>query len=96
MPLARRLPKRGFTNIFGTEYQVVNVGQLAGLAGDVDPVALRGAGLIRSLRKPVKILGVGEVSAVLNVSAHAFSGSAREKIEAAGGSATVIGASEEA
>ena len=96
MPLHRRIPKRGFFSRNRVEYQVVNVGQLAGLAGDVDLVALRGAGLIRSLRKPVKILGVGEVSAVLNVSAHAFSGSAREKIEAAGGSATVISASEEA
>ncbi|MBT8336995.1 MAG: 50S ribosomal protein L15 [Gemmatimonadetes bacterium] len=96
MPLHRRIPKRGFHSRNRVEYQVVNVGHLEGLAGDVDPTALRAAGLIRSLRKPVKILGVGAVSAALNVSAHAFSGSAREKIEAAGGSATVIGASEEA
>ena len=96
MPLHRRIPKRGFHSRNRVEYQVVNVGHLGGLEGDVDPVALREAGLIRSLRKPVKVLGVGEVSSALNVSAHAFSGSAREKIEAAGGSATVIGASEEA
>jgi large subunit ribosomal protein L15 len=96
MPLHRRIPKRGFHSRNRVEYQVVNVGHLEGLDGDVDPTVLRAAGLIRSLRKPVKILGVGEVSAALNISAHAFSGSAREKIEAAGGSATVIGASEEA
>jgi large subunit ribosomal protein L15 len=96
MPLHRRIPKRGFHSRNRVEYQVVNVGHLQGLAGDVDPVALREAGLIRSLRKPVKVLGEGELSAALNISAHAFSGSAREKIEAAGGSATVIGASEEA
>ena len=96
MPLHRRIPKRGFHSRNRVEYQVVNVGHLQGLEGDVDPTTLRAAGLIRSLRKPVKILGVGEMSSALNVSAHAFSGSAREKIEAAGGSATVIGASEEA
>ncbi|MEQ9569853.1 MAG: 50S ribosomal protein L15, partial [Longimicrobiales bacterium] len=57
MPLHRRIPKRGFHNFNRVEYQVVNVGQLEGLSGDVDPAALREAGLIRSLRRPVKILG---------------------------------------
>lgn len=95
MPLQRRLPKRGFHNPFRTEYQVVNVRDLAGLEGEVDPRALKQAGLIGSLRRPVKILGEGELSAALEVRAHAFSGSAREKIEGAGGSVRVLGEEEE-
>jgi large subunit ribosomal protein L15 len=92
MPLHRRLPKRGFHNPFRTEYQVVNVGQLAeaGLQGEVTPAALRAGGLIGSLRLPVKILGNGELSAALTVHAHAFSASARQKIEQAGGAAHVV------
>ena len=96
MPLHRRIPKRGFTNMNRVEYQVVNIGQLAALTGEVGPGALRAAGLIRSLRKPIKILGDGELSASLQVSAHAFSGSAREKIEGAGGSVTVLDSSGQA
>lgn len=91
MPLIRRIPKRGFKSINRTEYQIVNVRELEKVDGDVSPETLKAAGLIRSLRKPVKILGVGEVGAKVSVTAHAFSGSAREKIEAAGGSVTVIG-----
>jgi large subunit ribosomal protein L15 len=92
MPLHRRLPKRGFHNPFRTEYQVVNVGQLAeaGLQGEVTPEALRAGGLIGSLRLPVKILGNGELSAAMTVHAHAFSASARQKIEQAGGAALLV------
>lgn len=90
MPLHRRIPKRGFTNINRVEYQVVNVRDLDRFEGDVSPAALKEAGLVGSLAKPVKILGVGEVAKSLAVSAHAFSGSARSKIEGAGGSVVVI------
>ncbi len=96
MPLHRRIPKRGFHNFNRVEYQVVNVSQLEGLSGDVGPEALRAAGLIRSLRRPVKVLGNGDLSSAVNVTAHAFSGSASRKIEAAGGSATVLGAQDQA
>jgi large subunit ribosomal protein L15 len=97
MPLIRRIPKRGFKSINRVEYQVVNVRDLERFEGEVSPEGLKGAGLIRSMSKPVKVLGVGDVSKKLSVSAHAFSGSARTKIEGAGGSVTVIGtgASEE-
>jgi large subunit ribosomal protein L15 len=93
MPLIRRIPKRGFKSINRVEYQVVNVRDLGRVDGDVSPDTLKGAGLIRSLRKPVKVLGVGEVGKKVSVSAHAFSASARSKIEAAGGTVTVIGPS---
>jgi len=90
----RRLPfRRGFTNIFRVEYQPVNVDQLSVLFGEgqvVTPEVLREKGAIRSLRKPVKILGRGEISFPLAVSAHAFSASARQKIEAAGGSVAIL------
>jgi large subunit ribosomal protein L15 len=90
MPLIRRIPKRGFKPLDRTEYQVVNVRDLGRVEGDVTPQALKAAGLIGSLRKPVKVLGQGEVAKGVSVSAHAFSQSARSKIEAAGGSASVI------
>ncbi|MFQ5536441.1 MAG: 50S ribosomal protein L15 [Gemmatimonadota bacterium] len=92
MPLHRRIPKRGFTNINRVEYQVVNVRELARFEGEVSVATLKEAGLIGSLRKPVKILGVGEVEKALQVEAHAFSKSAREKIEAAGGSVSLLSA----
>jgi large subunit ribosomal protein L15 len=96
MPLQRRIPKRGFSNRNRVEYQVVNVRDLERLdVSDVTPKALRAGGLIRSLRLPVKILGVGDVDRAFNVSAHAFSGSARTKIEAAGGSVSVVGSHDE-
>ena len=91
-PLIRRIPKRGFTSINRVEYQVVNVRDLVRVEGDITPVTLKAAGLIGSVNRPVKVLGVGEVDRAATVSAHAFSGSARAKIEAAGGSATVIAA----
>ena len=90
MPLIRRIPKRGFTPLERTVYQVINVRDLERLEGDVSPEALKAAGLIGSLKKPVKVLGQGEVAKAVSVSAHAFSQSARAKIEAAGGKVSVI------
>ena len=90
MPLHRRLPKRGFKNFTRVEYQVVNLRDLTNVEGDVTPESLRAAGLITSLKRPVKVLGDGELPGKVSVSAHAFSKSAREKIEAAGGSVTVL------
>ncbi|MBL7685302.1 MAG: 50S ribosomal protein L15 [Deltaproteobacteria bacterium] len=92
MPLIRRIPKRGFTNIFKIEYAVVNVKDLARFAaGDVvDAKALSEKGLIGSPRKPVKILGDGALSLNLTVKAHQFTKSAKEKIEKAGGKAEVL------
>ena len=85
MPLVRRVPKRGFTNIFKAEYAVVNLSQLAELDGDITPEVLAERGLVRS-GKPVKVLGDGEIGKALKVTANKFSKSARAKIEAAGGS----------
>jgi large subunit ribosomal protein L15 len=96
MPLHRRIPKRGFHNFNRVEYQVVNVGDLAGFEGEVTPDSLRKAGFVGSLRQPVKILGTGELEGALTVQAHAFSVSARQKIEAAGGTASVLGAEPDA
>jgi large subunit ribosomal protein L15 len=90
MPLHRRLPKRGFKNFTRLEYQVVNLRDLSAVEGDVTPESLRAAGLVTSLKRPVKVLGDGDLGAKVSVSAHAFSKSAREKIEAAGGSVTVL------
>jgi len=90
MPLIRRIPKRGFKPLDRTEYQVVNVRDLERVEGDISPDALKAAGLIGSLRQPVKVLGQGEVAKAIKVSAHAFSQSARAKIEAAGGSVSLI------
>ena len=90
MPLVRRVPKRGFTNIWRTEYTVVNLSQLEQLdpttgSDEVTPDLLVARGLARRGR-PVKVLGVGEVGRAFKVKAHRFSKSARAKIEAAGGS----------
>ena len=92
MPLQRRIPKFGFTNIIKKEYQVVNLGSLQKLAdekklGDVTLNAgeLKKLGLIRSIKKPVKVLGDGNISIKVNLEVNAFSNSAKEKIEAAGG-----------
>lgn len=92
MPLIRRVPKRGFTNIFRTSYSVVNVGDLAArtdLEGRLDPEALRAAGLARRNR-PVKILAKGEIDRAVNVVAHKFSQAAKDKIEAAGGTCELL------
>ena len=92
MPLHRRVPKRGFKPINRREYQVVNVGMLAHQEGsEFGPEEFKALGLISSLRKPVKILGVGTTGRAVTVRAHAFSASAREKIEADGGTAELIG-----
>jgi len=91
MPLHRRVPKRGFTNIFRVEYDVVNLSDLEGFeAGDsVTPEKLAQRRLAHG-RRPVKILGDGELKKALTVSAHKFSGSARARIEAAGGRCELI------
>ena len=88
MPLQRRLPKRGFTNIFKTEYNIVNVGQLAIFSpgSEVTPEELLRAGLINTTEHPTKILGFGDIKHPLLVGADKFSSSAEKKIVAAGGS----------
>jgi large subunit ribosomal protein L15 len=91
MPLHRRIPKRGFTNINRVEYQVVNVRDLDRFDGEVTVDTLKAAGLVGSLRLPVKILGQGELAKSLQVTAHAFTKSAQAKIEAAGGSVSIVG-----
>jgi large subunit ribosomal protein L15 len=93
MPLHRRLPKRGFTNIFKKQYAVVNLGRLDKLEGDnFTPDRLVELGAVRNVRDGVKILGSGEVTRKIHVEAHFFSRSALDKIRKAGGEATVIGA----
>jgi large subunit ribosomal protein L15 len=90
MPLHRRLPKRGFTNIFRQEYAVVNLEKLAALGQTtITPQVLRQAGLVKK-NLPIKVLGDGELTAALTVQAHKFSKSAQEKIAKAGGKAEVI------
>jgi large subunit ribosomal protein L15 len=92
MPLHRRLPKRGFTNIFRTEYTILNIGRIAELgAADVTLETLVKAGLAKN-GDLVKVLGDGELKKKVNVQAHRFSKSAQEKITKAGGKAEVIGA----
>ena len=91
MPLHRRLPKRGFTNIFRTEYAIVNVARLAELEGDTfDPGKLVELGVVRKMKDGLKILGTGELKRKIKVTAHVFSASAKQKIEAAGGTVEVI------
>ncbi len=92
MPLARRLPRRGFTNIFKEEIQIVNISDLIRIEkhSEIDPVVLQENGLIRSSLKPVKILGEGDIDKKLNVTASSFSESAKNKIEKAGGTATIL------
>ena len=92
MPLIRRVPKRGFTNIFRTEYTVINVADLARLEGvdEVTPEYLLEHGMVRR-GMPVKILGNGEIQTALKVTANKFSKAARAKIEAAGGSCEELG-----
>ena len=92
MPLQRRLPKRGFTNIFKKQFQVVNIGALASFESGsvVDATALAQSGLIRSGKLSVKILGEGEIKSALTVRARAFSAKARSKIESAGGKVETV------
>jgi large subunit ribosomal protein L15 len=92
MPLHRRLPKRGFRNPFRVEYAVVNLDTLAEVFDDgsaVTPAVLRERGLVGSATLPVKVLGRGEITKKLTVTAHKFSGSAARKIAEAGGSAEI-------
>jgi large subunit ribosomal protein L15 len=91
MPLHRRLPKRGFTNIFRKEFAVVNVARLEVLEGDsFTPQRLLELGVIHKLKDGLKILGSGDLKRKISVRAHLFSKSATEKIQAAGGTAEVI------
>ena len=92
MPLARRLPRRGFTNIFKEEIQIVNISDLIRIEknSEIDPVVLQENGLIRSSLKPVKMLGEGDIDKKLNVTASSFSESAKNKIEKAGGTVTIL------
>jgi large subunit ribosomal protein L15 len=90
MPLHRRMPKRGFTNIFRKEYNIVNLDRLAALGETtITPEVLRKSGVI-STKHPVKILGDGELTSALTVHAHKFSKSAQEKITKAGGKFEVL------
>jgi len=91
MPLHRRLPKRGFTNIFRTEYAIVNLSRLNELEGDsFDPLKLTELGVIHKLKDGLKVLGTGDLTRKITIRAHMFSASAKQKIEAAGGTAEVI------
>lgn len=87
MPLQRRLPKRGFTNIFRKTYQIVNLESLKDLKDQktITPAVLKEMGLIKKVGDPVKILAKGEISIALTVQANAFSKKAKEKIEGSGG-----------
>ncbi len=92
MPLHRRLPKRGFNNIFRKEYAAVNLERLVGFeaGAQVDPEILKSKGLVKDLQDGLKILGVGELPHALHIRAHKFSKSAKEKIEKVGGTIEVI------
>lgn len=92
MPLQRRLPKRGFKNIFRVQVDAVNLDILDTVfeAGDVDPAQMRAKGVVPRKAAVIKVLGRGELSKALNVKAHRFSKTARDKIEAAGGTVHVL------
>ncbi len=89
MPLQRRVPKCGFVNVFRTSYQVVNVGQLEKMSGEVNPEVLKNAGIAKGTG-PIKVLGQGKLSKPITIKAHKFSNSAKTAIESAGGKAEVI------
>ena len=94
LPLIRRLPrKRGFTNIFRTEYSIVNVGELSMFeaGSEVTPERLVVAGVVKSLRHPIKVLAEGDINHPLVVKANRFSAAAKAKIEAAGGEVEEVG-----
>lgn len=91
MPLHRRLPKRGFTNIFKKEWAEVNVADLDRFDAEITPEALVAVGLVRKSKQgAIAILGQGEITKALTVKAHRFTAGAKQKIEAAGGTAEVI------
>ena len=92
MPISRRIPKRGFTNNFRTEYQIVNLGQISKLSDkEVSIEVMKKAGLIKSETNPVKVLASGEISRAVMITADVFSASAKDKIEKSGGQALVRG-----
>jgi len=96
MPLHRRLPKRGFTNIFKKQFAIVNLGKLEKLEGDTFNVdSLLAAGVIHKVHDGLKILGTGILTRKITVEAHHFSKSAMEKIQQAGGTAQVVGSKSE-
>ena len=92
MPLARRLPRRGFHNPTRVVYEVINLADLerSGLEGEVTENVMRASGLVRSSKRPVKVLAMGEVTRALNLKVHAVSKKALEKIEAKGGTVELI------
>lgn len=91
MPLHRRLPKRGFTNIFRQPVQIVNLSQLQKIEEkEITPEILKAKGLIKKVSEPVKLLGDGEIDRKLKITVNAVSASAKSKIEAAGGEVTVL------
>lgn len=92
MPLQRRIPKRGFTNVFRKEYAIINVSDLAALnsSDPITPEMLKQNGIIDDMKSGLKVLGTGDLKTKLTVRAHKFSKSAVEKIQAAGGKAEVI------
>ena len=91
MPLSRRLPRRGFNNVFKEKFQIVNICDIVKIpkVSKVDSVVLNDNGLIRSALKPVKILGKGDIDIKINITASSFSETAKNKIENAGGTAKV-------
>lgn len=92
MPLVRRVPKRGFTNIFKKEYRILNLDRIDGIQNDtVKLKEMVEAGLIKNEKEMIKILGKGEISSAKTIHAHKFSETARKKIEDAGGKAILIG-----
>ena len=99
LPLIKRLPrKRGFVNIFRTEYSIVNLGSLNAFeaGSEVTPEALVAAGVVKSLRQPIKVLAEGGIDRPLTIKANKFSAAAKAKIEAAGGKAEEVGNEPEA
>ena len=93
MPLQRRLPKHGFRNPFRKEFAIINLGQLESRfepGAMVDAEALRARGLLRNLRRPIKVLADGTLTKALTVKSHKFRATAKQRLEAAGGSAEVI------
>jgi large subunit ribosomal protein L15 len=96
MPLHRRLPKRGFTNIFKKQWAIINLGRMEKMEGDTFSLdSLMAAGVIKKPGEGLKILGTGQLTRSITVEAHQFSKSALEKIQQAGGKAQVIGAPSE-
>ena len=92
MPLIRRVPKRGFTNPNRKVYAILNVSRFEELAGDeFSPESLLASGVVSRLRDGLKVLGNGEISRPVTVTAHKFSAAARKKIEHAGGKAVLVG-----